>query len=169
MDAIAYIRLQMASVRKHANGIMSNMTSELFNWPSPGTANTISATFVHFMYSEDHFIQEILQGKPSVWESGGWSAKTGIPKPPGIGENWSEFKHRQIAIQPLMDYTQAVWAATDAYLASLTAEELDRKLNFAGGERSVAEMLVISAAQSESHIGEIAALKGIQGAKGLPI
>jgi hypothetical protein len=169
MDAIAYIRLQMASVRKHANGIMANMTSELFNWPSPGTANTISATFVHFMYSEDHFIQEIIQGKATVWESGGWSAKTGIPKPPDIGEDWSEFKHRQTAIQPLLDYAGAVWAASDTYLVSLTAEELDRKVKFAGGEHSVAEMLVICAAQSESHIGEIAALKGIQGAKGLPI
>lgn len=169
MNATTYIRLQMASVRKHANGIMNNMTSELFNWPSPGTANTISATFVHFMYSEDHFIQEIIQGKTTVWESDGWSVKTGISKPPDIGEDWSEFKHKQIAIQPLMDYTQAVWAATDAYLASLTPEELDRKVKFAGGERSVAEMLVISAAQSESHNGEIAALKGIQGAKGLPI
>ncbi len=169
MDAITYIRLQMASVRKHVNGTMKDMTSELFNWPSPGTANTISATFVHLMNSEDHFIQEVIQGKPCVWESGGWSAKTGIPKPPGIGEDWSDFKHKQTAIQPLLDYAAAVWAATDAYLASLTAEELDREVKFAGGERSVGEMMVTSAAQAESHIGEIAALKGVQGAKGLPI
>ena len=76
----------MGSVRKHINGTMNNMTSELFNWSAPGTANTISATFVHLMYSEDHFIQEIIQGKPTVWASGGWNTKSGIPKPPDISE-----------------------------------------------------------------------------------
>jgi len=40
---------------------------------------------------------------------------------------------------------------------------------FAGGERTVAEMLLLAASQSLSHAGEIAALKGVQGAKGLSI
>ena len=57
----------------------------------------------------------------------------------------------------------------DAYLATLTAAELDRKVAFAGGERTVAEMLLLAASQSLSHAGEIAALKGVQGAKGLSI
>jgi len=54
-------------------------------------------------------------------------------------------------------------------LAVLTPEELDRTVDFAGGPRTVADMLLLSAPQSLSHTGEIAALKGIQGVKGLPI
>jgi hypothetical protein len=42
-------------------------------------------------------------------------------------------------------------------------------VKFAGGERSVGAVLLLSASQSLSHNGEIAALKGIQGAKGLPV
>jgi hypothetical protein len=164
-----YIQREMAGVRRMINSTMQDMTSELFNYAPAGTANTISATFIHLMNVEDNFIQKIIQGKPSVWESGVWSEKTGIQKPPSIGEDWSEFKHRQIAIQPLLDYEAAVWTATDAYLADLTPDELDRKVKFAGGERTVADMLLLSASQSLSHNGEIAALKGIQGAKGLPI
>jgi len=34
---------------------------------------------------------------------------------------------------------------------------------------TVAELLIIAANQSLSHTGEIAALKGVQGAKGLPM
>ena len=169
MNVIEYIQLEMAGVRRSVDRVMNDMTPELFNWAPPGTANTISATFVHFMKAEDDFIQKIIQGKPSIWETGTWSQKTGIQTPPGIGEDWSKFKHRQIAIQPLLDYKVAVWAATDAYLASLTPEDLDRMVKFAGGERSVGAMLFLSASQSLSHNGEIAALKGIQGAKGLPI
>jgi hypothetical protein len=169
MNVIEYVRRVMAGVRRTVEGTMKDMTSELFNWAPPGTANTISATFIHLLNSEDHFIQVVILGKPTVWESGNWIEKTGIQKPPKFGEDWSEFKRRKTALQPLMDYKAAVWAATDAYLATLTPEELDRKVKFAGGERTVADMLILCASQSHGHMGEIAALKGIQGARGLPI
>ena len=169
MNAIEYINRETAGIRCSTDRVMNDVTDELFNWAPPGTANTISATFVHFMNSEDGFIQKVLQGKPSVWETGGWAEKTGISKTPDIGEDWSEFKRRKVDIQPLQDYKLAVWAATDAYLSNLNEAELDRMVKFAGGERTVAEMLILSASQSHSHIGEIAALKGIQGAKGLPV
>jgi len=169
MDILEYIQRQMAGMRRSVNNVMKDMTPELFNGATPGTANAISATFVHFMNAEDNFIHKVIQGKPSVWESGPWSEKAGILKPPSSGEDWSSYKHRQIAIQPLLDYQAAVWADTDAYLATLTPEELGHKVKFAGGERTVADMLLLSVSQSLSHSGEIAALKGVQGAKGLPI
>jgi hypothetical protein len=62
-----------------------------------------------------------------------------------------------------------VWAATDAYLSSLTPADLDRKVKLGARELTVAEMLLLAASQALSHTGEIAALKGVQGAKGLPI
>ncbi len=169
MDIITLITRAFASMRRSLDGIMQDMTPALFNWAPPGTANAISATFVHLLNSEDHFLQGVLQGKPTVWESGGWSAKTGIPQPPGIGEDWSAFKRQPTAIQPLLEYKSAVWAATDAYLAELTPAELERQVPFAGGQRSAADMLMLAISQAHSHAGEIAALKGVQGAKGLPI
>jgi len=56
-----------------------------------------------------------------------------------------------------------VWAATDTYLAGLTLAEMDRMVKFAGGERSVADMLILSASHTLGHAGEISALKGLQG------
>ena len=169
MNALEYIRIQITSARSLIDMTLENMTDELFNWAPSGTANTISATFVHFVNVEDNFINKILSDSESVWERGNWSEKTGIQKPPSIGEDWSEFKHRQVDLQPLLDYKEAVWAATDEYLATLTAEELERKITFAGRERTVAGILALAVTQALGHIGEIAALKGIQGAKGLPI
>jgi len=169
MDTFEYMRRQVANVRHMVEITMAGMIPELFNWPAPGTANTISATFIHLMNVEDNFVQKIIQGKPSLWESGNWSQKTGVAKPPSIGEDLSEFKHRQIALEPLLEYKVAVWAATDAYLATLTDAELERKVKFANGERTVADMLLLAFSQCLSHMGEIAALKGVQDAKGLPI
>ncbi|NMC28595.1 MAG: DinB family protein [Pelolinea sp.] len=169
MNVLEYIQREIAGVRRSIDGTMKDMNEDLFNWAPPGTANTISATFVHFLHSEDFFIQTIIQGKPEIWESGQWSEKTGVSKPPLIGEDWNNFKHQRISIQPLLEYQSAVRAATDAYLSTLTPEELDRNVKFAGGERTVADMLLLACSHSSSHNGEIAALKGIQGAKGLPV
>ncbi len=169
MGIIECIRCEQAGMRRMVEMTMQDMTPELFNWAPPGTANTISATFLHFINVEDNFIHKLIQGKPSIWESDNWSQRTGIEKPPSIGEDWTPYKHRQVAIQPLQEYKTAVWAATDAYLATLTMAELDRKVKFARGERTVAEMLLLAASQAHGHTGEIAALKGVQGAKGLPI
>ncbi len=97
MNVIEYILREMAGVRLKVDSIMKDMTIELFNWAPPGTANTISATFIHLMRAEDKIIQKIIQSKPSIWESTNWSEKTSLQKAPSIGEDWSEFKHRQIS------------------------------------------------------------------------
>jgi len=166
MNVIEYIKYQMADVCRSTDRVMNDLTDEMFNWVPPGTANTISATFVHYMYVEDHFVQMVLQSKPSVWESGKWADKTKISKVPDVGEDWSEFKHKKVNIKPLQEYKLAVVAATNAYLSKINEDDLDRKLDYAGKERTVAWMLIHSAAHSNVHIGEIAAVKGIQGAKG---
>ena len=169
MEIFEYIKRQMAGMRRQVEMTMKDVTPEQFNWAPPGTANTISATFIHLTSVEDGFVQAFLQGKPRVWDAAGWSDRTGIIKTPAIGESWDAFKNAGLEPAPFLEYQKAVWAATDAYLAGLTVEELDRKVNFAGGERSVADMLMMAANQALAHTGEIAALKGVQGAKGLPI
>jgi DNA-binding response OmpR family regulator len=54
-------------------------------------------------------------------------------------------------------------------MADLAPEDLDRKVKLGPRELTLAELLMMAANQSLSHTGEIAALKGLQGAKGLPI
>jgi len=169
MEILDYMHRQMASIRSTVDMTMKDVTVEQFNWAPPGTMNTISATFIHLTSVEDHFIQGILQGKPRVWDIGGWSEKTGVKKTPGIGENWDKFKHLHLQPATFLEYQKAVWAATDAYLAGLTTEDLDRKVMLGKREMTAAELLIMAIHQSLSHTGEIAALKGIQGAKGLPI
>jgi len=169
MEILDYIQIQMTSMRSTVDMTMKDVTVDQFNWSPPGTMNTISATFIHLTSVEDHFIQGILQGKPRLWEAGGWSEKTGVKKTPSIGENWDEFKHLHLEPAAFLEYQKAVWAATDAYLADLTAKDLDRKVKLGPRELTAAELLMMAANQSLSHTGEIAALKGIQGAKGLPV
>ena len=73
-----------------------------------------------------------------------------------------------LALAPVLEYAEAVRNATDAYLARLTDDELDRQVSFFGSESSVAGVLVRFVAHTAGHAGEIAAVKGMQGLQGLP-
>ncbi len=168
MDVKTYIQQQMANVRRQIDAVVKDTTDEQFNWPPPGTINPISAILIHMLAGEDYFIQTILQGKSRCWEVQEWGRKIGIQTPPEPGRSWDEFKTVKILVVPVLAYEEMIRGATDNYLADLTAEELDRQVNFAGSVLPVAEVLMTLVVHIASHAGEIAAVKGMQGIKGLP-
>lgn len=72
------------------------------------------------------------------------------------------------AVAPVLEYAAAVHSATHDYLARLTEDELDRRVDFFGRENSVADVLTGFVSHTACHAGEIAAVKGAQGLQGLP-
>ncbi len=168
MNTMEYIRRQIAGVRQVSDGVTSDLTDEMLNWTPPGTANPISAILAHIIGSEDRFIQAVIQGKPTLWETQNWADKIGVSVTPRRGANWEGYRGRHLSLDSLNAYQGAVRAATEAYLKTLTEEELDRKVIFNNEERLVGDMLALLVTHVTQHAGEIAALKGIQGARGLP-
>jgi hypothetical protein len=69
-------------------------------------------------------------------------------------------------------YAQAVYAASDAYLASLTPDALDAEVDLSGlgmGKVSLGWMIAnLVVGHMHDLMGEISCLKGLQGAKGYP-
>ena len=168
MEIKTYVQEQMANVRAQIDTVIKDITDEQFNWPPPGTVSPISAILIHMLAGEDYFIQTVLQDKPSCWGVQVWGPKIGVKSPPEQGCSWEEFKTVKILVAPVLAYEQAIRASTDTYLADLTVEELDRRVNFAGNELPAAEVLMTLVVHSAGHAGEIAAVKGMQGIKGLP-
>ena len=169
MDTIEFIRQLVAAARRQTDESMKDMTVEQFNWTPPGTANPISAIFVHFLNSEDAFVQTFMQGKPKLWDQGGWAEKTGVKVPPGYSGGWEEVKNMTLALEPMLAYQKVVRAATDSYLDELTPDGLDRVVKSARGDRSVATMFIHLVNHALVHSGEIGALKGIQAGKDLQV
>jgi uncharacterized damage-inducible protein DinB len=168
MDVKTYIQQQMDRVRDQTQAVLQGITDEQLNWPPPGTVSPISTILTHMLAAEDYFIQTLIRGQAPYWEVQEWSRKIGVPAPPEQGRNWDEFKTVRISPAPVLAYAQAIRLATDAYLAELTAEELDRRVVFHGDELPVAQVLMILISHSAGHTGEMAAIKGMQGIKGLP-
>lgn len=168
MTTVEYIRDLNTHMRRLVDDAMRDTTTAQFNWAPPGTASPISAILIHLLTSEDYFIQEVLQEKPRLWESAGWSEKTGVKDTPDFGGNWEAFKQMILPMEPALDYQAAVRHATDAYLEKMTLADLDRRVKFAGRMDTVAYIFTHTICHTITHAGEIAAVKGIQGGKGLP-
>ena len=170
MDAMTYIRDQVDTAHYELDTALKNLTPDQFNWSPPGTISPISAVLVHTLAGEDLFIQRIIQRKPYIWITGDWAKRIGVPSAPGNLDpgGWEAYRTIRVPIEPVLAYKQEIFAATDAFLANLTAEGLDRQVDFFGRTRLAGEILMITVTHLCCHAGEIAALKGMQGARGLP-
>jgi uncharacterized damage-inducible protein DinB len=122
--------------------VLLDTTDEQFNWVPPGTVSPISAIFVHMLTVEDAYIQEAILGKPRLWDTNGWEEKIGA-RAPWRGENWDDLKGKFMTLEDAAQFQLAVRAATDAYLETLTPEELDRRVEFLERERRIADVLAM--------------------------
>ena len=168
MNAAQYVHQQVAEARGLSDAAMAGVTDEQFNWLPPGTINPIKSVLLHTVAGEDLFFQSLLQGRPPLWATGGWADRIGLAQAPGGGQGWEEARATELALAPVLAYAEAVCRETNEYLARLTADELDRQVNFFGTQSSVASVLARFVAHTAGHAGEIAAVKGMQGLQGLP-
>jgi len=168
METVEYIQKQFASAKRQYDGVMQDTTEEQINWAPQGTANSIGVTLVHMASTLDNAFQSVLQGKPRLWESEGWGEKLALSGPPGRVHGWDEIKSKPMALEPVLGYAASVFKQAEACLPTLTPTELDRLVTVYGNERPVADLVIMQVSHLLGHTGEIAALKGMQGVKGLP-
>ncbi len=167
MDTKGWLQGQIRIQRAVADAVMGDATQEQLAWTPPGIANTIGTILLHVAGTDDFALARV-QGSPTIWESGDWSARVGFPNPPGRGGFWAEANATTLPLAPLLEYQAAVRAALDGYIAGATEEDFKRLLPTPFGEQPLVGMIGLLIVHAAGHFGEIAALKGTQGAKGLP-
>lgn len=168
MNASEFVRQQVAETLGLCDAAMAGVTDGQFNWSPPGTINPIKSVLLHAVAGEDLFFQALIQGRPPLWATGGWADRIGLAQAPGGGQGWDEARRTPLALAPVQEFVAAVREATQAYLARLSDDELDRRVSFFGADSTVAAVLARFVAHTAGHAGEIAAVKGMQGLQGLP-
>lgn len=177
---VSLLREIIQGAHQLLENVTENVTPEQASWLPGGQANPIGANYAHVILSADGVINGLLRGEAPLFATT-WAGKTGVsemppqPSPESAGlPNWHNWAHNvQVDLGALREYAQAVYAATDSYLASLGDADLDRTIDLSGlglGESTLAQFLngaVLSNAYL--HTGEIACLKGLQGEKGYPM
>ncbi len=171
---VSLLRHQLKDAHEGLELTMDGVTDEVAAFIPPGKANPIAGTYAHLVFSEDFFIHGLLQEKKPLFETE-WKEKTGISEPQPT--EWQEaypkwLREVKVEVEKAREYAKAVYEASDAYLASLTDEDLDREIDMTDwgmDKRTVASIL---AGMVIGHVrditGEISVLKGIQDLKGYP-
>jgi hypothetical protein len=139
------------------------MDEAQYNWKPGGTANSAAKSHVHAITSADFFINGAVLGKPILWSA--FAAANDLPtNPMGI---WNF--DGTIPYAKMQDYARQVQNAALEFVDTLTDAELDREVETQFfGKKSVAFLVQLAGMHAVGHGGDMAAVKGMQGIKGLP-
>lgn len=150
------------------NAVITDLDEETALYRLPGGLVPPAATVIaHALYSEDTIVAE-LSGLSRVIDSGRLREATGILAPdPSMTDAWLA---QAFELPPLTEYAQSVFARTHAFLAAATNEQLDRLVPTPlGTQVTAAEFLgAFGVVHLAEHTGEVAAIKGATGKRGLP-
>lgn len=172
MDGTHILRDQLTWAHNTIEQAVDGLSPDELHHQMPGaTIQSIAHIYAHVVLSEDWLIRRFVTNEPTLFEKDGWDKKTGILPftDRGPSPDWAA-SVRDCDFSALREYAQVVYAATDAYLASLTPADLDRTVTFGRlGEMPLGRFLSqIVAYHTGLHGGEVCALKGVLGHKGLP-
>ncbi len=170
MDAIELIRYQVRQTWDWFDMTVADVTEEQANWQPPGVANSIAATYAHTMIAADEDFNKVMAGgKMLVFTT--WKDRCGLSELPPEGEwDWLEWgKRMQMDLAAFKGYAAAVRETVEDWLGRMTPEVLARDVDmtpFGLGVWKGLEIYNLHVHHPRIHGGEIACLKGQQGAKG---
>lgn len=170
MNAVDFARQALDFVHSSFRNTIADLTDDRANHLVVGTAGSIASSMAHMVVAEDSIVHVLLAGAQTLAE-GEFKDRTGINLPQWFNdEQWRSAVRVQLA--PFRAYADAVFGATEAWVSSRTAENLDRPLDLTEfGIGQVNEGWAIGAllvVHGGNLTGEVSALKGAQGLKGYP-
>ncbi|MGH9194436.1 MAG: DinB family protein [Acidimicrobiia bacterium] len=166
MQARELLLTQFKQAHSFLESTISDVTDEAVSLKIEGaTISPIGPIYAHVVLAEDAIVNEIIRGTKTVLESKGWNEKLDVQKAPLFQqEGWEKTR---IDLPAFREYAAEVHAATIQFLESATDEELTKEV----GQRNVPAIQflgLVGLLHVAEHWGEIAALKGATGSKGLP-
>jgi hypothetical protein len=148
------------------------VTPAVAHWLPTGKPGSIGAEYAHVALTEDFFVNGILR-KSAPLMAGTFAGKTGLSELPPTGGSWGKWSQSvQVDLDKLHVYAQAVYSATNDYLASIGDDTMSQSIDVSSvglGMQTVSSLLTIVLANVNNHCGEIATLKGLQGLTGYPM
>ncbi len=170
MDSIQLLREQAKTAFEWLNGTAADLTTEQAHWRPDGKAHPAGERYAHALSSTDAIVNNMLKGGAPMFAST-WQGKSGFSEP--VMFTSQEIAHRvKIDMPALQEYAKAVEKDVNDYLATLKPEDLDRVIDLTSVELGhqnvgwVISNLIIG--HLHDIMGEISAVKGVQGLKGYP-
>ncbi len=168
-NAINFLQGQLQGAHDLLAGTLADLTPEQAHHFVGGNSVPIVAHVGHVVVFEDMIINGLLKGGSPLFASTG----TGLSELPPQQPPWADWGRRvKVDMALSMAYAQQVFAASNAYIATLEDSALAQPLDLTRlglGNQTVGFMLGALVLNAHVHTGEISCLKGLQGLKGYPI
>ena len=171
MEALDMLRETVKESYGWLEETMSDVTQEQADWRPPGLANPIGALYAHTVIDTDMVLNMWIRHRSPMIATT-WAGRAGLSEP-HAPPPWHDWAARvRVDLNAFRPYACAVYADVDDYLASVSAGDLDQGIDMpatAEGRRSVRQVIAsVAVRHTSGHCGEIACLKGLQGAHGYP-
>ncbi len=170
MDAIDLIRFQSRQAWAWLNMTVEDVTQEQANWQPPGIANSIAATYAHTIITADEDFNMVYDGGQTPLARG-WDKRCGLSElpPPEFGWDWHDWATRvRVDWAAFRQYAAEVDKCVEGFLERLTPEALAKPVDMTqwglGMWTGLSIYMLHGYDHPKIHGGEIACLKGLQGA-----
>jgi len=169
MHAIGLLRWQTKTAWEWLETTIGDITEEQANWRPGGTANPIGANYAHLVITADAgFNTQLLGGMPIMAMK--FRGQIGLSEMPHAAGGWHDWSRLSVDWARLREYGQAVRENVESHVDSLIAEDLERRVDMTAHGLGIWKGLNIVDLHGHHHArihgGEIACLKGLQGAQG---
>jgi hypothetical protein len=170
MNTVELIQYSLRNAFGILGMVTADLTQEQADWTPPGVAVSIGALYWHAISGTDLAVHGWGMGQTPLSQKAGWQEKVLLASAlEEEKDHPAQMRDVRVNLPALQEYTQAVAEAAQDWLASLTPEDLERKIDTPIGELNLGQMLETFVIwHINAHCGEVAALKGCQGAKGYP-
>jgi hypothetical protein len=163
MNGTEYAKMQLQDTLGLLNVIVGDVNEDQYNWiPEGTTCNSVAKSHVHVLSSIDFFVNMIVGGGRSKWPEA--AEKLGLPANPT--KIWQA--DGRVALEPMKEYGKYVQETALAAVSKLSDADLDREIESQFGKHPAGWYLQLSGMHTAGHAGDMAAIKGMQGLKGLP-
>jgi hypothetical protein len=173
MSTVDFIRSSLRQQHGMYNDAVLELTDDQLGWRANDKGLPAAFILWHYVRTEDNIIQFVLQRKPTVWLDGGYNEKLGLHgTAQGTGMSLEDAQNLRLdPKQTFFDYMQAVWQATDDFLAASDDAFLQQMTTV----KPLGEMPIQNAignmclTHGFTHLGEIAHLRGLMGLRGMAV
>jgi hypothetical protein len=173
---VELVRRIVQDARQVLDGTMADVTPTQVHFIPPGVANPLGATYAHVVCSEDMIVQGMFR-QVAPLSATTWVDRTGLSElMPMPGPGWADYgpwtRRVKIDLDQLRAYASR-WRPRPIPGWPLSDADLDRPVDLSGlglGQHTLASAIALLLANHlGTETGEIAVLKGIQGARGYPM
>ncbi|MET0953958.1 MAG: DUF664 domain-containing protein [Aeromicrobium sp.] len=147
-------------------GVVAGLDEDQLTWRPGPDANHIAWLVWHLTRVQDDHVADVA-GLEQVWTAQGFYDRFGLPFEPGdtgYGHTGEQVAQVRAPAELLTAYLTAVHEQTTAYLAGVTADDLDRVVDTRWDPPVTLGVRLVSVADDDSqHLGQASYVRGLLG------